>query len=146
MDGRQEIFLRTYGNYLRQVRKIAELYAEAAEVRDEEEIQHLRERLEIGRIKLGPSFVSDALQYWQEKENDRKECEARRTIDYRRQVGKGENHTYATAKEAENQAFLDCSTIRTQERDAEHIYRKIREIDGYTGGLINAMASRLRQN
>jgi len=146
MDERQEAFLKTYGNYLRQVRKIAKLYADAAEIRDEEEIQHLRERLEIGRIKLGPSFVSDALQYWQEKENDRKEWEARRTIDYRKQVGKGENYTYATAKEAENQAFLDCSFLRKQERDAEHIYKKSREIDGYTNGMINAMASRLRQN
>ena len=145
-----EHFERLYAEYLDGIQRKASEYKKARKKRDYAAIQDIRDGLAEGDILMAPDFVTESLSYWQAMENQRKECEAQRRIEYRKLVGKSKDgdkkqYTYATAKEAEDAAFLACSDAREEERAAERNYRKARELESRKEQLFHTIASRLRE-
>lgn len=146
-----EQFEVIYAEYLEAIQEKAGEYYTARKSRDYAAIQNVRDGLVEGDVLLAPDFVTEALTYWQAMENERKECEASRRIEYRKLVGKSKNgdtkkYTYATAKEAEDAAFLACGEARRKEMAALKNYKKARELESRKEQLLHSIASRIRGN
>lgn len=143
-------FEQLYEPYLKALQELAIKYKIARKARDYETIQDIRDALAEGDIIMAPDYEAEALSYFQTIENKYKECEASREMEYRKLVGKNrgegeKKYTYATQKEAENAAFIDCGEARLIKIAAEKNYRKIKELYRKKEHLYNTIASRLRK-
>ena len=146
-----EQFKQQHDEYKAKLISIATKYHNCRSINDYAGVQAARDEHAEYELFHAPDLVGESLLYYKAKENERKECEARTRVECRKKTGRSKTgdtikYTYATAKEAEDSAFLMCSEERLAENEAHRLYNKMRKLKDDRDNLLHSMASKLREN